>query len=624
MVIHIATVLFCFFTATPAQSQQLPKADTARIMTMLREAFAQMQSKPHTAISLTRQALALSTRIDWPTGIVKSYRVGGMAHLFLGDTKNGMQSLENALAKAVDAGLTQDQAIIYYSLGGLYNQTGNFQKAFENAEKALKIQIALGDSIGMADSYSSLGVILSQQKLYEKANFYYVKAIDLYRIQKDTAIEAQYLGYVATNFMDMKRYPEALTYFRQSLGLRKLANTYTNLGNYFTETGNYDSGMYYFKLAIPTYIADSCMLDLAKSYENIAAIETIRGNLSSAKQLLIRALDITRSLSSTRNIGVMEEALSGVYAQMKDYKNAYFHHLEATKYLDSVLNEETAAKMAEYTTRFEVKEVEAHNRTLQKENELQRLKLQRDNIFMYGAAGIAVLLLISGMLYFRQNKLRAAQERSDLEQKQLRAQMNPHFIFNCLNSIQHFVVAGDVRNANRYLTGFAQLMRQTLEHSKAGTITLRKELAYLHNYLELELVRFENKFTADVVCSNDVDPDAIEIPAMVVQPFIENAIRHGLCYLDASPGRLQVRFYKKDSFLYCDVDDNGIGREQSQKLKERNHITYESHGMELTRRRLELVSRSSGKDYTITIVDKKNESGSPSGTLVTIKFPYTS
>ncbi len=193
-----------------------------------------------------------------------------------------------------------------------------------------------------------------------------------------------------------------------------------------------------------------------------------------------------------------------------------------------------------------MKDIEATNKSLQKENELQRLKLQRKNMLIYGSAGFVLLMFVFVILYFRHSRLRTAQEKTELEQRQLRAQMNPHFVFNCLNSIQHFVVAGDVRNANKYLTGFAQLMRQTLEHSKAGTITLRKELAYLENYITLELMRYENKFSASITCADDIDPDGIEIPAMIVQPFIENAIRHGICYLENVPGELSVRFYKKN------------------------------------------------------------------------------
>jgi LytS/YehU family sensor histidine kinase len=182
-----------------------------------------------------------------------------------------------------------------------------------------------------------------------------------------------------------------------------------------------------------------------------------------------------------------------------------------------------------------------------------------------------------------------------------------------------------VKNASKYLSGFAALMRQTLENSKESTITLKKELSYLKNYLALEMMRYEDKFDYEIICA-DI-PDTIEIPPMIIQPFIENAIRHGLCYLKERKGKLYIRFYlssigrKGEKQLICEIDDNGIGREQSQKLKLVNETHYESKGMELTRQRLELVSRNTGSEYVIEVKDKKNEHGEPEGTTIIIKFP---
>ena len=199
--------------------------------------------------------------------------------------------------------------------------------------------------------------------------------------------------------------------------------------------------------------------------------------------------------------------------------------------------------------------------------------------------------------------------------------MNPHFIFNCLNSIQHFVVINDVKKANKYLTGFASLMRQTLENSKDDIITLKKELAYLDNYLALELMRFKDRFAVEINCAENIDASAIKIPSMIIQPFVENAIRHGLCFLKERTGKLTIKFYLKGNNLFCEVDDNGIGRIQSQKLKAETNIMYESQGMSLTRQRLAIVSKSSGYDYSVVVKDKIDGQNGSEGTTVIIKFP---
>ena len=134
-------------------------------------------------------------------------------------------------------------------------------------------------------------------------------------------------------------------------------------------------------------------------------------------------------------------------------------------------------------------------------------------------------------------------------------------------------------------------------------------------------MRFEDKFTYTIQCAPDVDVETTEIPSMIIQPFVENAIRHGLCNLETRKGVLNIRFYKKEGFLYCEVDDNGIGMEEAQKLKEQTFIKYQSHGMELTRQRLALVSKMNSDDYKITIINKKGQHEDAEGTTIIIKFP---
>ena len=134
-------------------------------------------------------------------------------------------------------------------------------------------------------------------------------------------------------------------------------------------------------------------------------------------------------------------------------------------------------------------------------------------------------------------------------------------------------------------------------------------------------MRFENKFTYEIICDKSVETNSVEIPPMIIQPFAENAIRHGLRYLEGNTGKLRINFNKQDENIICEVDDNGIGRVKSQQLKTLSHIEYQSRGMELTRKRLELISRVTNSDFRIEVTDKKDEQGKPLGTKVIIKFP---
>lgn len=186
----------------------------------------------------------------------------------------------------------------------------------------------------------------------------------------------------------------------------------------------------------------------------------------------------------------------------------------------------------------------------------------------------------------------------ELEQQQYRSQMNPHFIFNCLNSIQHYIVHNDVIAANKYLSEFASLMRKTLENNKLHAISLQQEIDYLNSYLMLEQMRFENKFTYEITCDKNINTVDTQILPMVIQPFAENAIVHGLCYLEKD-GKLSVSFEKQNDYLVCKIDDNGIGRTASQSIKKESNRKHISQGMELIEKRLALVSNITKRNLTL-------------------------
>jgi len=603
-----------------AHAYSKPLTDTVAIKNTIKEAVTCMGSEPYRSKQLGLSCLEASGKLSWQPGIARSYRTIALAHMYMGNLKDAVSYCDSALAVCMQYHLRADESRVLYVFSAIYTQSGDYAKAAEYLERALIIYRERADSVALGDAYSSLGVIYTHEKMYEKANSFYEKAITLFRIQKDTVTEAQFTGYIATNYMSMGRIDEAAKLFRASMNLVPLPGIMINLGNLYILKNRDDSAMYYFSSALPMLLADSNMLDVAKTWQSMAEVEMRRGHIDKAETLLLDGLSVVTRLANIENIAEKEQALSRLYAMKKDWEKAYRHHVQAMKFNDSILNQETAQKLAQYAARFELKEIAGYNNELRRTNELQRLHLQQKNIIIYGTVVVALILLLLGVLIFRQQRLRTQQEKTELEQRQLRAQMNPHFIFNSLNSIQHFVVEGDVLNANRYLSGFATLMRQTLEYSARAAITLRQEIAYLENYIALEQMRYEHKFTAAVTCTEDVDQDTAEIPPMTVQPFVENAIRHGLCYLKDKKGHLAVRFYRDADSLVCEVEDNGIGRTRSKEIRAAKGVAYKSHGMELTRRRLELVSRSTGGRYSIHVTDKTPDTHSETGTIITIRF----
>ncbi|MCW3128074.1 MAG: putative signal transduction histidine kinase [Bacteroidetes bacterium] len=208
----------------------------------------------------------------------------------------------------------------------------------------------------------------------------------------------------------------------------------------------------------------------------------------------------------------------------------------------------------------------------------------------------------------------------ELEQQALKAQMNPHFIFNCLTAVQHFVNKEDLYSANMYLSNFAKLIRKTLDLSGEQYISLDKEVSYLDNYIQMEKMRFQEKFQYTIKVAEDVDQYAVEVPPMLMQPIIENAIRHGLRNLETDTGMLAISFTMDNTRLVCNIEDNGIGRKKAGEIKTAMHMEYQSKGLSLTLSRINAINMISPNKISIQVRDKYNSQEEATGTLVTLTF----
>lgn len=208
-----------------------------------------------------------------------------------------------------------------------------------------------------------------------------------------------------------------------------------------------------------------------------------------------------------------------------------------------------------------------------------------------------------------------------LEQQALQAQMNPHFIFNCLSSIQQYILTNDRQKANQYLTDFSSLIRQTLDNSGKRTISLADEINYLDRYLQMEQMRFGDSFSFGISVHPDVQINVIQIPAMLFQPFVENALRHGIRYKKEGFGKVLLYFSVDAGVLLCSVKDNGVGRQKAAEHKSHQPIEYQSKGVELTSKRIELLNKINEYAISVQIIDLLDEQGQPSGTEVIIKIP---
>lgn len=219
------------------------------------------------------------------------------------------------------------------------------------------------------------------------------------------------------------------------------------------------------------------------------------------------------------------------------------------------------------------------------------------------------------------NVLAIKQQISDLERKSLRLQMNPHFIFNSLNSIQSFVVSKNSDKAVHYLAKFSKLMRMILQNSREAYTALSEEIEMLRYYIEMEKLRFDNKFDYKISVDEKIDSDFIGIPPMIIQPYIENSIIHGLIN-KTGKGMIKLDFRIENNSILCTIEDNGVGREMAMKIKEESGLIRESSGMRITSERLEVLSKEKNEKFSVNVIDMKNEKGEATGTRIELKIIY--
>ncbi|MBK9727805.1 MAG: histidine kinase [Saprospiraceae bacterium] len=258
---------------------------------------------------------------------------------------------------------------------------------------------------------------------------------------------------------------------------------------------------------------------------------------------------------------------------------------------------------------------------------IQRMYIQisppfwKTNLFLV----LLVFFIVSIVYWFlrfriqtiqREERLRSEFEIKlhELENSALRTQMNPHFIFNCLNTINAFVQKNDRSNAGLMISKFSKLIRMILNHSRQKRISLKEELEALELYMQIESTRFESKFEYEIYIEPDIYPDVIEFPSLILQPFVENAILHGLLPLK-SKGLLNIKIYKREHNLLCIIEDNGIGRQAAQSLRQ-NSSQQKSHGLDITLKRIELFNQENGYNESVKIIDLVSTEGIPLGTRI--------
>lgn len=544
-----------------------------------------------------------------------------------GKYKDGLKLREQALTIFKQLGNERKAMLMLQNIGVSYFYLGNYAEAIKNYNHARIYSLKINDIGTQANCMANIALCYSKLGQNKIALNYYQQALSIAN-QKDLFdLQVNTLTNLGNLYSDMVMADKAIQSYEKAIGISKktgntrgLLNAYANLGDlYLKSQNNYEKAYEYLSNAE----------GLSKRTQNNQTISLINGGLATVllnatnEQLLSFGFNLKQRLSiaedyamkglqsateteSPVNLMHANKTLSDVHQKLGKYELALVEFKKYTHLKDSLLSDEKKIEFVKQEMSFETEK----QKLIAKE-ELEKEKIIRQQITLIGV--ITIVFLIIGFVvykYLRDNRqlkreLLHKTQTAENEIQILRLQMNPHFIFNSLNSISYYMHKNDMEKADYYLTNFAKLMRGILENAEEKEITLAEEINMMEAYMQLEASRLDHKFTYEINVAEEIDKDNTYVPCLIMQPFIENSIWHGFANEDLK-GKISIDIFKDQSSLKCIIDDNGVGIKDIASSKK-------SYGIKITKERLALLK---GANAHIKVSELAQ------GTRVEITLPF--
>lgn len=639
--------------------------DSVRLNVLIELGYNYYLSNSDKSLPVFDDAILLAKNLGNKKRLARAYQYKGHRYSSKGLDSLAMQMYNQAISIYDDLGLKGRKARAIYNKGLVYFNQSDYKNAISNTKEAYLAFKEVSDSVLMAKMLNSIALNYMYLSDYPSALSKYFEALIIHRRLNDTVSN----GFAAVNaniglqYTRLEKFDKAIEYNKIALEIYEttkyqygLANCLTNIGNAYdylnkpqkaitnynkaykimSALGNnygmasaitnigianialkdYTTALNYFKQSKPIYEALNNSNNLAIVHDHMGICYlNLDKNLIEAKNNFETSLVYAKKASSLNLQVNALESLTQTHYKLGNYKKAYNLIDEALVLKDSFNSVEKKEELA----RLEEKYKYQNEKTiLESQFERERLTAKEKvehqehiiDLAIFGG-GSLFLLVVGGMFFYRKKReIDFNLKVADTELKALRAQMDPHFLFNSLNSINSYIIKNDTEAATNYLTKFARLIRKTLESSSEKEVILRDDIEILKNYLDIEQKRLDNSFTYSIEIQEDIDVNNTLIPPLILQPFIENSIWHGISKMERD-GHIKLEFKKDDDMLFCAVDDNGLGRSQSQiKDKETKSI-----GVRLTKNRIDILNAQRKTKGSMKIIDKAK------GVRVEVKLP---
>jgi len=571
------------------------------------------------AINLKR-ALQIASSIEDNKSITEIANHLGGTYWSSGDCEASTAYFEQALEHAERIEDEDMIAMIKMNLSGNYNSAGDRNKAVEYALSALDIKESKQKLEGICYDYTTVGEIFENIGNRDKWKLYIRKAYELKDVEgcadmNDWVTIYNNLGSIA---QAEEQYVKALAYF-DTMKVISQSNEYDEgVGIALLNSANvYQLLEKPTKALEITYEAEQHLGDVPYF---IMAVNNVKAELLQELERYPEALDMAMRTLQNEELDyypiLKEQCFSLLYAinlKLENYSSAFAWNDTLNVYKNHLNEEENRSAIEELETKYQSAKKEQQIELLTTEN-----KLKHQRIWLLVAASFIMLLVVILVLFIYLKRQKENRQREEgLKQQLLRSQMNPHFLFNALGSIQNFMLKNETKRAAGYLNNFALLTRNILEHSSQEFVSVSDEIETLRNYIELEKMRLDNSFDFEINYDENWDADFINIPPMLIQPFVENAIKHGLNNIEYK-GFLELRFEDKGSILHIEIIDNGVGIDSDSSKPIKKH---KSMSMGIFEQRKIIFAKRTKHAIRLEVTDRKNISSDLTGTLIKMDIP---
>jgi len=655
------------------------KEDTNKVKAITKLCYAYCDIDHIKGIKYGNEALLLAKKLHWNQGIALSYSVLGSNYWACSDYVSSLEYQQKALKIYEELKDYKKIIMVNNSIASTNFAQGNLKmalayyfKSLELAEKSKAESLVICGGRGILCNISMTYMGLTD---YENCILYLKKSLAMnIKIQSypDIALVRRYIG---ETYINKLKYNEALPYIKDSyvqfMKLNKLmeaAYCQDIIADVLDRQEQYDKAIAHYKISLLLFKKDKEIKSFANTLSSIGRVyfhnanklkdcvnkdsNDFKSNCLLAIKYLKKAILIAAPIDDKINVAKMKKDLSDAYLLFGDYKRGYEIFKDYLADKDSLYNTERdkvyTRKLLDYDFQKKADSIQYSTKlkNAQIENLNQKNKLANSSIRQQWLIGILLLshflLVLITIVYNNkikekrlQNELLIEKNEKQLKEAEyknklneltysaLRSQMNPHFIFNCLNSIRLYTEENNNDKASFYLHKFSKLIRLMLDSNSKESISVGEEIQLITLYLEMEKMRLKNKLQFNFKIDDKIDIDFIKLPPLLLQPYIENSIWHGIMP-KATGGNIDINFAltEDENYLHIQIIDNGVGRMKAAELKEQKAFKHISHGTRITGKRIDLINEQYQSGASIKIEDLLDViDNNPTGTRVTITIP---